>query len=366
MKHKIGGLLVLAAFFAACTQQTEETKPVRKDVTETVFVSGVLEANGIYHLTAQTDGYLTQVNFKENDIIQAGMVLATIDNKQNIINTEGSLALYEWAKNNASANAPSLLQAKNAAQIAQKKLQVDSLQAVRYKKLLDANSIARADYEQVFLQYQNSKTSYANTLENYRQLKQQADQQVLVNESQKDVNKVLSGNNQIRAVFTGRVYEKFKQQGDFVKQGDVIASIGDASFIYAKVSIDESNIRKVQVGQEAVIQLNTDKEKTYKGKVAEILPAFNEATQSFTGKLFFTDPLDFKIVNTQLQANIIVGLNKNALLIPRRFLDYGNFVTVKGKNKPVHVVTRFVSNEWVQVESGLDENAMITIKKTIQ
>jgi len=41
-------------------EKTEETTPIRKDVTETVFASGVLEANNTYSLTAQTDGYLSK------------------------------------------------------------------------------------------------------------------------------------------------------------------------------------------------------------------------------------------------------------------------------------------------------------------
>jgi multidrug resistance efflux pump len=173
------------------------------------------------------------------------------------------------------------------------------------------------------------------------------------------VNKVLTSYNQIRAVFTGKVYQKFKQKGDFVRKGDIIAKIGDANVIYAKISIDESNIRKIKIGQEAVIQLNTNKEKVYKGQIAEILPSFDEATQSFTCKVTFIDTLDFTIVNTQLQANIIIGVNKNALLIPRNYLSFGNYVTVKGNTQPVQVKTHFVSSEWVQIDAGIDENTTL-------
>lgn len=337
----------------------EETKPIRKDVTETVFASGVLEAEGTYSLTAQNDGYLVVVNFKENDIIQAGDVLAVIDNKQNLFNTKSADALYQIAKNNTNPNAPSLVQAKNSSAIARQKMELDSVQMARYQRLLKANSIAKAEYENVLLQYQTSKANYENTLENYKQQKQQAGEQLIINEGQKDVNNILSSFNQIKAVFTGKVYRKLKQRGDFVRKGDIIATIGDANVIYAKVNIDESNIGKIKLGQEAVIQLNTNKEKTFKGKVAEIAPSFDEATQSFTCKIFFTDTLDFKVINTQLQSNIVIGVNKNALLIPRNYLAYGNLVTVKGQEKPVKVSTKFVSSEWVQIETGIDENTTI-------
>ena len=135
--------------------------------------------------------------------------------------------------------------------------------------------------------------------------------------------------------------------------------IGEPTNIYAKVNIDEGNIGKVKVGQEALVQLNTNKDKTYKGKVAEIYPSFDESTQSFICKISFNEPLDFIIVNTQLQSNIIVGINKNALLIPRNYVDFGGNVQVKDQKEKVKITTQFASSDWVQVLSGIDENTVL-------
>jgi multidrug efflux pump subunit AcrA (membrane-fusion protein) len=352
-------IAVFASILSSCGKPTEETKPIRKDVTETVFASGTLEANGTYSLTSQTDGYLVQVYFEEGNIVKENQVLAVVDNKQNIFNTKSANALYEISRSNLSANAPSLAQAKNSSIIAKQKMESDSAQAARYKNLFKSNSVSRTEYDNIELQYQTSKANYANSLENYNLVKQQAEQQVIMNEAQKDVNRNLSANNEITAVFTGKVYKKFKQKGDYVRKGDIIATIGDPTFIYAKVSIDESSISKVQLGQEAIISINPVKGKTYKGKVAEIFPAFDEATQSFICKLFFTDSLDFRVINTQLQSNIVIGETKNALLIPRNYLKYGDFVEVKGKKQPIKVTTRLVSSQWVLIEDGITENDVI-------
>ncbi len=363
MKKQLYILITLGALLSACGKRTNETTPTRKDVTETVFASGVLEAEGTYALTAQSDGYLIQVSFKENDIVKAGQVLAWVDNKQNVINTESANTLFEIAQQNTSATAPLLSQAKTSLETAKEKMEFDGEQAQRYKKLWEANSISKVDYESMALQYQTSKGNYQNALENYNHQKQQANQQLAINKGQRNANNVLSAFNQVKAVYSGKVYSKMKQNGDFVRKGDVIATIGNANFIYAKVNIDETSIAKVKVGQEAVIQLNVSKDKNYKGKVAEILPTFNESTQSFICKIYFIDSLDFTIVNTQLQVNIITGTVKNALLIPRKYLGFGNTVIVKGVDKPVKVKTKFVSSEWVQVESGLDETALIITDK---
>jgi RND family efflux transporter MFP subunit len=363
MKKQLYTFITVSVVLSACGKKTNETTPTRKDVIETVFASGILEADGTYALRAQSDGYLVQVSFKENDLVKAGQVIALVDNKQNVINTESANTLFEIAQSNTSLTAPLLAQAKTSMETAKEKMEFDGEQTQRYKKLWEANSISKVDYESMALQYQTSQGNYKNALENYNHQKQQADQQLAINKAQKNANNVLTAFNQIKAVYAGKVYSKLKQNGDYVRKGDEIATIGNANLIYAKVSIDESSIAKIKVGQEAVVQLNVNKEKNYKGTVAEILPTFNEQTQSFICKVYFVDALGFTIINTQLQVNIITGTAKNALLIPRKYLGFGNTVTVKGANEPVKVKTKFVSSEWVQVESGLDETAVIITDK---
>ena len=71
MKHTIKSIILLAAIglLSSCGKNIQETNPIRKYVTETVFASGNLEANQTYQLVAQSDGYLVELNFKENDIL---------------------------------------------------------------------------------------------------------------------------------------------------------------------------------------------------------------------------------------------------------------------------------------------------------
>jgi hypothetical protein len=76
----------------------------------------------------------------------------------------------------------------------------------------------------------------------------------------------------------------------------------------------------------------------------------------------FSDSLNFLISGTQLQANIITQEKENILVIPRKFLDYGNNVTVKGEGK-IKIETGFVSSEWVEVIRGVDENTTLILEK---
>lgn len=360
MKAKLISVILAAlTLLGSCSKKSEETKPIRKDVTETVFASGTLEANGTYNLTAKAEGYLTQMNFKEGDLVNVGDVLAIVDNKESRFNSESSSQLYNIAKSNLSSNAPALAQAKNSVLLAKQSMLQDSLLLNRYQRLLASKSISVVEFENAELKYKTSLANYENAKEAYRLQKQQAEQSVINNKALNEVNRLMYGNNEIRAIVSGKVYEKRKQKGDFVRKGDVIAVIGDANYLYAKVNVDESNISKIRIGQESLVQLNTNKDKVYRAKVGEILPAFDEASQSFYCKLIFTDSLDFKISGTQLQSNIIVGHQKNALLIPRNYLNLDGTVQIKGEKEPTKVVTHFVSTYWVQVISGINDNTVL-------
>jgi HlyD family secretion protein len=359
MKKIISILFITSMVLVSCGKKIEETTPIKKDITETIFASGILEADNTYTLKAQTDGYLVNINFQEGDYVHEGKVLAIVDNKENSFNSESAKNLYEIAQNNTQSSAPALLQAQNSIIVNKQKMQQDFAQFERYKKLWSENSVAKVDYENAELQYKTSKANYESALENYKIVKQQANQQLINNKAVKNINNSILERNQIKAVSNGKVYKRYKQVGDYVSKGEAIALIGNENTIYAKINVDETNIGKVKLGQEAWVQLNTDKHKTYIGFISEILPSFDDATQSFICKISFNKQLDFNIINTQLQANIVIGKNKNALIIPRNYVDFGGFVQIKGQEGKTKITTKFMSNEWVQVVSGIDENTVL-------
>ena len=354
-------VFALFFFLTGCQQQFEDTTPIRKDVTEAVFASGKLEAEGTYNLIAKSDGYLVAMNFEAGDLVPKGAVLALIENEESRVNSQGSQELLEIARSNTQEASPALSQARVAVEMAREQLKQDSLQAARYSKLWQQNSVSRVDYERAQLTARSARNSLESAEETYKQLRQDAEQQLINSRINYEISNESLKHVEIRAVVEGKVYEKFKEVGDYVARGTVIATIGHPTEIYAQVDIDESAIAQVKVGQPAIVQLNTNPDEQLQAVVTEILPTFNEASQSFTSKLTFTNPLEFQIVGTQLQSNIIIEEVDGALLIPRKYLDFNGNVQVKATGEKVPVKTKTVSNEWVQVLEGIDDETVLTV-----
>ena len=160
-------------------KENPRDKTYQKRCYRNCFCFGSFGSQNTYTLKAQTDGYLSAVNFEEGNFVNAGKILAIVDNKESGLNQESAKELYNIAQNIAQNNAPALLQAQNAINLNEQKMEQDYMQYQRYKKLWESNSIAKIDFENAELQYKTVKSNYESSLENYKQLKTQANQQVI-------------------------------------------------------------------------------------------------------------------------------------------------------------------------------------------
>ena len=353
--------LTALVLLTGCKQQFEETRPIRQDITETVFASGRLEAEGMYHLIAKSDGYLVELHFEVGDVVSKDAVLAVIENEESKLNSRSSQELLDIAEYNRHQQAPALTQARKSIEMAQQQLEQDSLLAGRYKALWEMNSVARVEYEQAQLAYTTSRKNLDSAIEAYNQRQQEAEQQFINSRVQYELSSEALRQVQVRAVVEGRVYEKYKEKGDYVSRGTVLARIGHPTAIYAEVNIDESTIREIAPGQQAVVQLNTHTDELLQAVVSEIEPRFDETNQSFTARLVFKEPLEFNFVGTQLQSNIITNEVNDALVIPRKYLDFDGYVQLKDTGERIKVRTKTVSSEWVHVLEGINEESVLTV-----
>ena len=356
MKKFLWLIFGVPIFIFSCKNNSDDvTKPTHKDITEMVFASGVLESDDQYNLTAQTNGYIVKENFEEGDLVQAGQVLAVIDNSQNVVNSIGAAELHNIAKSNVMPTAPALQQIKANIEAAKEKLKLDKAQLERYTRLYATNSISKLEFENAQL---TETTSEANlqALQNQYDAQKVAAQQVEISQrSATGVNEILKEQNQIKALHNSKVYQRVKLLGDYVRQGDVIAVLGNPKLIYAKLNVDETSMSKVHLNQKVLVRLNTNKQKVYNAVVKQVLPMFDQTSLSYLVKAYFTDSLDFQIVGTQLESNIVGEERKNVLVIPRTYLDYGNKVMLKKGKKIVTIQVGLVSNDYVEVLGGIGE-----------
>lgn len=358
MKQTIACLTLFALLsVTACKPKYDETSPKVAPVTEAVFASGSIEPKDAYTLTSLTDGFIVKSLVTENDLVRDGQLLFELDNRQQTTQVKIAQTNAQYAAISEGDNSPSLLQIKAQINAARVKMQTDSVTVTRYERLFTTNSVSKQELDNTKVNYQNSVSAYQTALENYRATANKVQQDLTNTRSQ--LQNAVAGNQyyNLLAIGSSKVYQIFKKQGDLVRKGDQVAQLGNPDSIVINLDVEEGSIAKIKPGQQVLVELNTEKNKTYEARISKIYPHFNEKSQSYKVEARFLKEIPGLISGTQLQANIITNRKERALLIPHVYLNTGNKVLVrKDKNiDTVTVTTGIVSDDWIEVLSGITE-----------
>lgn len=349
--HAISILLL----FASCKEKEAWVRPLMSPITEAIFAAGHIEPDRQVVLTSVNEGYLQQAFVKENDVVTKGALLFAIDNRSSRIEEEASEKNLRLAMENASPNSPVLQKLKTDLHSARQKASLDSVQYARMRQLYETNSVAKVDLDNMRLVYDTDKNAINAIQKSIEATGISLQQALVAAQSQHKSSVSLNQYFFLRSPGQVRVYQVFKKSGEFVRRGDALALLGDPDSLLIVLQVDEVSISKIKPGQQVLVELNTSKGKYYEGCVARIFPYFDSETQSYKVEAVLDTHIEGIIAGTLLQANIIVASKEKAMLIPRSCLIDDGTVLVKkeGESDTTFIQTGIVSNEWVEVLSGL-------------
>lgn len=349
-------LIAAATMFAvSCKPKVDTISPKMAPVTEAVFASGSIEPKDAYMLTSISDGFIVKSYVTENDLVHDGQLLFRLDNRQQHTQVKIAENNVQYATISAASNSPTLLQIKAQIYAAKVKMQTDSVTLQRYEHLYATNSVSKQDLDNAKLNDESSLSNYKALMESYKVTADKVAQDLVNNKAL--LKNAEEGNEyyNLLAIGDSKVYQIFKKQGDLVRKGDQVAQLGNPDSIVVNLDVDEGSISKVMLGQQVLVELNTEKNKTYEAVVSKIYPHFNTTSQSYKVEATFVVYDHTLIAGTQLQANVITAKKASAMLVPRSFLINNNKVLVQRDNKidTVTITTGILSDEWAEVAGGL-------------
>jgi len=340
----------------SCKKKQEVVSPVLAPITEAVFASGHVEPVRQFMLNTLNDGYLNEKLVVEGQVVKTGQVLFVQDFTNPDIQREKTLENMKIARVNSEDTGSVMKQLYAQALTAKQKLLTDSLQLNRMKKLYLSRSVSKMDLDNAQFNYDNSFNSLLAANENILTERRNL-QQALIN-SEKDYQSALNSRGYYNLVSPGdyRVYEIYKKEGELVRKGENVAMLGHPDSMLVVMNVDESSIAKIKLQQLVLVELNTEKGKTYRAWVSKIYPHFDDASQSYKVEAVFKDVPVNLIAGTLLQANTIIGKKEKAMLIPRPCLVSGNKVILirSHSHDTVQVTTGIISTDWVEILGGLN------------
>ena len=322
--------------FYGCKEKAETTKPQEQSITESVYASGKIKSRDQYDVFSPVSGIIKEVYVKEGDTVCKGDALISLINEVPKLNTENAriAATYQ----SIAANQDRLNEALQNIDFARAKLESDSLLLVRQQHLW-ANEIGtRHDLEQRELSLKNSRVALETAKLRYQQLKQQLRFSELQSQKALQISHTTADDYIVRANENGKVYHITRMPGETVNQQTAFAVVGAAGSFILELQVDEYDIAKIQLGQKAIISMDSYKGQVFEGTVISVDPIMNSQSRSVTVEASFIKQPPVLLPNLTVEANIIIRQKEKALTIPRNYLVEENYVVLgSGQKRRVKV-----------------------------
>ena len=303
----------------SCGPDTTNTiKPQVQSITESVYASGVVKARDQYEAYTLANGPIQAIFVEEGDSVKAGQPILQIFSESEKLRRESAELARQFADQQANQNR--LRDLELAIQLAQNKLQTDSLNWVRTQNLQKQGIGTLVDLEQKQLAFQNSKTSYESALLRYQDLKREINFNSQSASKNLRISEVLEDEYLLKSKIDGMVYSLPRKTGEMVNPQIPLAIIGRAGDFLLELQVDEYDISRVEVGQKVLVFMDSFKEQTLEAIVSRVIPIMDSKSKTFTVEANFTKQPPVLFPNLTLEANILIQSRENSLVIPRNYL----------------------------------------------
>ena len=345
-RGKIIGIGVLAAVLVAGgvywymessaaekTAQAVETVAVqRMDIKSTVEATGTIRPVDSVEVSSKITARIDSVLVKENDVVTAGQVVATLDGKD--YEAKRDQAQYRVTNTRAKYNRMSYLESIGAK--------------------------SKSDLEDAEYNYDTAQS----TLE----------------EANSDASETI-----ITAPISGVVVGEPKTAGTMAVQGSdnptVIMRIADLSKKQIKAKVDETDIGSIRIGQEATFTVDAFTDKKFTARVSKIsqtdvtnswdTSSSASSSSSGTSVIYYYVTLDVddpeNLLLPAMTARVVINTadRNDALVVPLSTLKTdaaGSYVLVlqeDGSQETRYVETGIYSDEYVEILGGLSEGERV-------
>jgi HlyD family secretion protein len=326
----------------------EEFRPhevVSGDISLTVIARGVVMPEVEVFVKGKAAGEIIEFPYKEGDRLEKGVVAVRLDPKTERTRT-----------NQAEAN-KNLTEAK--LQKAQVMLKDAETRLQRQQGLFNDGIISRQELDDAMLAHEKAKSDIKIAEAELRQ----------ATEALKEAEERL-GDTEITAPLAGTILKKYVDVGavisstlSSVSEGTVLFSMADLTRMYVNALVDEVDVGKVSVGQEAGIKVDSIPQRQFTGIVERISPKGRvERTVTVFEVYIRIADKDMGLLRPGMttDANIIAGVKKDIVMVPNIALK-----SEAGKNG-VYVL-QAGSFKWREVSigetDGINTEALDGVKK---
>jgi HlyD family secretion protein len=356
-------LLLISLGLYSCSEGERQVQPQMRKLTEAVYASGTLQPEHEYKVVSNTDGFLKTAFVNEGDTVATGQLLFQLHNTTSETQLKAAHEVADKTSALSGNNAPQVKELQQSLATALLRLQTDSAQYGRYKRLYEQAAVSRLAYEKQWLQFEATEKEVTRIRQQIREVQLNASLQMQQAQNAVSLARTGKENENIKSFTSGVVFDVLKQQGDLVYPNQPIALVGSGRMI-ARLLVDEDDLSKLYITQKVLITADAYPNRVFAARIEKIYPILNKTEQSFRVDAVLDEQIPAGLYGLNLEANIIVSENKTVMVIPKEALLKGDSVMVKqGKEKKLVKITKGIQdNNWVEVKAGLDASSIVILQ----
>lgn len=286
MNSKMKTAVIILAFIAI-TGMTANTFISKADSenTNNAYVHGE-----ITQISAEASGRITKIFVSDNQIVEAGDLLAVIDPRDYIARRDQAKATLAMASASLDSNkSRTVLQHVNIdetaahLEVAKASYDFERKELIRYAKLVKTDAVSKTQHDA-----QTNKTRIASANLQAAKFKLSAAKQQLINletertqilAQQQQAQASLSlaelalQDTQIIAPISGRIGNRALQLGKFVNAGSGVLAIVPTDELWIEANFKETQLTNIQPGQSVDVILDMFPDSQLKGTVSSTSPS---------------------------------------------------------------------------------------------
>jgi HlyD family secretion protein len=276
----IGSLLLLAAAAFLWWEYGSFTQG--NDTGGGIHATGTVEATEV-DVSAEVGGRIERLLVDEGDRAEQGSLIAKIEDSEMATEARRAEAALESARAQledlqAGARSQEVESARARVALARASLELAEAEWQRAKDLFADGVFSKTQYDNARSHLDATKSQYDAAVEELKLLEagSRPDQievarwQVKQAEAALQLAKVRLEKADIRAPISGVVLVKSAESGEVVLPGVPIVTLADLDDMWVKIYIDEVNIGKVRLGEQAGVRIDSFPDREFSGTVTYI------------------------------------------------------------------------------------------------
>ena len=380
MKKSILIILLLCislSVFAGCGNDDKEVNEasvnvtvysaLKSDINSEVIYTGEIKALEESDIAPKISATIMSLNYDIGDYVEAGDVLAILDDTDYRLTYNQVLAAYNSAVSSYNQTNNQLQTAISAAEIEYNSA-LDNYN--RQKALYDVGAISKVALESAEIRLKNAELNLRSSKSNYDTAvgSTQASAKAAVESAKASLDIAANNlkNTQIIAPISGYIASRNGNVGQIAAAGSPMFSIKNSEEVNIEISVTESVIPYITTDTKAIISVSNVDEFNIEGVVSTVNTVKSQQTGMYTVRIKIDNKDEKLKLGMMAEVLLQTQASTDTIIIPSDAImqdDEGYYVYVVNDNIAEKRIVNIgiTNNDFTEILSGINEKEVVVV-----